>query len=112
MRFLIKAILDGAVENGYCRRNVASNAKLEKNETKEVEIFCRDDIKSILAHCEEHKIGYAIKIMLLFASYLLKGGVDVRVVQEILGHTEITTTQIYTHVDIDGLKKSIKKLKY
>lgn len=47
-----------------------------------------------------------------FASYLLKGGVDLRTVQALLGHAQIATTQIYTHVDIDGLKANIKKLKY
>jgi len=52
------------------------------------------------------------KLRHTFASYLVKSGVDIRVVQEILGHTDITTTQIYTHVDLDGLKKSISKLNF
>lgn len=47
-----------------------------------------------------------------FASYLLKGGVDIRTVQILLGHAQLATTQIYTHVDFNGLKKNIKKLKY
>ncbi len=62
-------------------------------------------VRKHLLHAGIHRKGSCHLIRHTTATQLLLNGADIRSVQELLGHAKITTTQIYTHITINDLKR-------
>lgn len=66
-------------------------------------------IKTLAKQADIHKTISPHTLRHSFATHLLQNGADLRIIQNLLGHEDITTTEIYTHIEIQNLREAILK---
>lgn len=66
-------------------------------------------IKTLARQANIHKTISPHTLRHSFATHLLQNGADIRIIQQLLGHESISTTEIYTHVDIQDLREAVLK---
>ena len=89
---------------GVAKNALLLNEKGEKISRQYVYSLIHDLGKDINKQISPHTIRHS------FATHLLENGADLRVVQELLGHSSIVTTQLYTHISRVGLKEVYKSI--
>jgi integrase/recombinase XerD len=66
-------------------------------------------VKGLAKQADIHKTISPHTLRHSFATHLLQNGADLRIIQDLLGHEDITTTEIYTHIEIQDLREAILK---
>lgn len=96
-----KKYLDKYLSKGMDKDYLFVNKHGDKYTVEEIELIVKDIMKhlSIKTHVTPHTLRHT------FATHLLNNGADIRSVQELLGHSNLSTTGIYTHVSSDRLKE-------
>jgi len=99
----IKAYLDGERPN-FVKKKTGSEIFLSHRGTKLTTVRIWQIVKQVARHAGLDLNVYPHLLRHSFATHLLTGGADLRIIQELLGHADISTTEIYTHVDSQRLK--------
>ena len=98
-----------ARENRFAGREVASELFLNNRGQKISRISVWKDLAALGRKANISTPLHPHLFRHTFASHLLQGGADLRSLQEMLGHADLATTQIYTHLDVKDLKDKHKK---
>ncbi len=96
-------------ETRFAGREVASELFLNNRGTKISRISVWNDLAALGRKANISTPLHPHLFRHTFASHLLQGGADLRSLQEMLGHSDLSTTQIYTHLDVRDLKEKHKK---
>ena len=88
-------------ENNYLFLNNHGNKMTRQGFFKILQKIVKE--KNIKSEISPHTLRHS------FATHLLKHGADLRSIQELLGHSDISTTQIYTHITSERLQKNYKE---
>jgi integrase/recombinase XerD len=93
----------------YVKRRTGSEIFLSIRGGKLTTARCWQIVKTRAEHAGLTERVYPHLLRHSFATHLLTNGADLRIIQEMLGHADISTTQIYTHVSRDHLKSVHRK---
>lgn len=80
-------------------KNLLINEEGKILNRQDIYTFIREQGEKIHKHISPHTLRHS------FATHLLENGADLRVVQELLGHSDVSTTQLYTHISKKRLKE-------